>query len=139
MAAERLWAVPIGEGLARIDNIPWFVPNLALGDLVTTRDNSAEGSLEAVDKLQWSGNCTVRVIPYAAGELAGDLRRVVDLFSPLGVQLEVIDKFTMVGLSIPPSVDIAAVKGLLIRGYEANWWDYEESCVGDSWVDVPIR
>ncbi|MFC8533604.1 DUF4265 domain-containing protein [Streptomyces sp. NPDC057249] len=139
MAVERVWATPLSAELVRIDNIPWFVPNLALGDLVSTRENSGSGDVEPVERIRWSGNCTIRVIPYASGALRGDLARVVALFEPLGVAAEVVGQFRMVGLNVPPAVDIAAVKRLLAQGGKEGWWDYEESCVGDAWENEVIR
>src|SRR6202035_5372387 len=59
---ERLWAVPLGEGLVRIDNIPWFVRNIAFGDIVQTRTDP-DGGLWAAERIQWSGHCTICVVP----------------------------------------------------------------------------
>ncbi|MGW2056285.1 DUF4265 domain-containing protein [Streptomyces sp. NPDC001840] len=133
VASERLWAVPVDADLVRIDNVPWFVRDLALNDIVRTRVD-ARGTLEAVRKISWSGNCTVRIIPYEAGRFSGDSQGVIDIFSPLGVQAEGIEQFGMIALSVPPSADIPSIKGLLIRGSEADWWDYEESCIGNAWT-----
>ena len=34
VSAERVWAFDLGDGRFRIDNPPWFVRNLAVGDIV---------------------------------------------------------------------------------------------------------
>ncbi|GGW71353.1 DUF4265 domain-containing protein [Streptomyces xantholiticus] len=138
VASERLWAIPVDVDLVRIDNVPWFVRDLALNDIVRTRTD-ARGAFAAVGKVSWSGNCTVRIIPYGSGRFAGDPQGVVDIFSPLGVHAEAIEKFGMIALSVPPSADIPGVKGLLIQGSEADWWDYEESCIGNVWVGANPR
>ena len=31
---EGLWAAPLGGGAYRVANLPWFVPDVALGDVV---------------------------------------------------------------------------------------------------------
>ncbi|MDX3641712.1 DUF4265 domain-containing protein [Streptomyces sp. MB09-02B] len=132
VASERLWAVPVDVDLVRIDSVPWFVCDLSLNDIVRTR-TVAHGVLEAAEKVSWSGNCTVRIIPFGSGKFSADPQRIIDLFSALGVQSEVIEQFGIIALNVPPAVDIAKVKGLLIRGFESDWWDYEESCIGDAW------
>jgi hypothetical protein len=139
VASERLWAMPVDVDLVRIDNVPWFVRDLSLNDIVRTRARAGEGDLEAVGKVSWSGNCTVRIIPYESGRFPGGLQGVIDIFSPLGVRAEGIEQFGMIALSVPSSADIPGVKGLLIRGAEADWWDYEESCIGDAWADSKPR
>ncbi|WP_328690710.1 DUF4265 domain-containing protein [Streptomyces phaeochromogenes] len=133
VASEGLWAIPVAADLVRIDNVPWFVRDLSLNDIVRTRTD-ARGALEAVEKVSWSGNCTVRIIPYEPGRFSGDPQGVIDIFSPLGVRAEGIEQFGMIALSVPSSADIPGVKGLLIRGSESDWWDYEESCVGNAWA-----
>ncbi|MYZ34511.1 MULTISPECIES: DUF4265 domain-containing protein [unclassified Streptomyces] len=133
VASERLWAIPVDVDLVRIDNVPWFVRDLSLNDIVRTRTDP-RGALEAVRKISWSGNCTVRIIPYEPGRFSGDSQAIIDIFSPLGVQAEGIEQFGMIALNVPPSADISGVKGLLIRGSEADWWDYEESCIGKAWT-----
>lgn len=133
VTSERLWGIPLTDELVRIDNVPWFVRDLSLNDVVRTF-TGARGVLQAAEKITWSGNCTVRIIPYKSGAMSGNLQTILELFLPLGAHAEGIEQFGMVALNVPPSADLAAVKGLLIRGFEADWWDYEESCIGDAWL-----
>jgi hypothetical protein len=130
---ERLWAVPLGEGLVRIDNIPWFVRNIAFGDIVQTRTDP-DGGLWAAERIQWSGHCTIRVVPFDDGALAGSRQAVLAALAPLGVEGEGIERFGLVALDVPPAVDLGAVKRLLGRGAKDGWWDYEEGCVSDAWL-----
>jgi len=44
----------------------------------------ADGLLWAGERLHWSGNCTIRVIPFAEGPLAGSQQAVLDLLLPMG-------------------------------------------------------
>ncbi|MFI1378054.1 DUF4265 domain-containing protein [Embleya sp. NPDC020886] len=134
VASEVLWAVPIDVDLVRIDNVPWFVRDLSLNDTVRTRAG-ARGALQFVEKVSWSGNCTVRIILYESGEFPGGPNGIIGAFARLGVQAEGIEKFGMISLNVPPSADILGIKGLLARGSEADWWDYEESCIGNAWAN----
>lgn len=84
VASEGVWAVPLGGDLVRLDNIPWFARNAASGDTFRTSTDS-HGVVWATDKVAWSGNCTVRVIPFPEGALAGSRQAVLDAFARLGV------------------------------------------------------
>jgi hypothetical protein len=133
--SEGLWAADLGDGLVRINNNPWFARNVAAGDVVRTRVDD-DGVLWFEERVEWSGNCAIRVVPFAKGALAGSRQAVIDLFAPLGVDGEGIEQFGMVSLNVPPDVDLIQVKGLLVRGASDGWWDYEEGCIGDAWADV---
>ncbi|WP_327436473.1 DUF4265 domain-containing protein (plasmid) [Streptomyces sp. NBC_01201] len=135
VASERLWAVSVDTDLVRIDNVPWFVSDLALNDLVETRTDS-RGQLVSAGKISWSGNCTVRIIPYAADRFPGGTQGIIDRFTALGVQAEANEQFGLIALNVPSSANISGVKGLLASGFEADWWDYEESCVGKAWENM---
>lgn len=115
-----------------LDSIPFFVRGSALGDVVVT-EVDAEGVVWVTETVEFSGNCTIRVIPFAEGELADDRQAVLDAFAPLGVEGEGIEQFGLVALNVPPSADVAGAKRLLLRGQADGWWDYEEGCVTEAW------
>ena len=89
-----------------------------------------------VERLSWSGNCTIRVIPLREGPLGGSQAAVLDLFLGLGVTGEGAGLYPIVALTIPPDIDHAAVKTLLRTGEADGRWGYEEGCVGDAWVAI---
>lgn len=124
-ASERLWAVPVGPGLARVDNIPFFVRGLACGDVVRFEEDE-EGVRWGQEVVESSGNCTIRVLP------KGDLGAALDLFAPLGVEGEGFGRFGLVALNVPPTADLAAVRRLLRRLEEAGW-EYEEGSITPAW------
>ncbi|MCT9928969.1 DUF4265 domain-containing protein [Planotetraspora sp. A-T 1434] len=130
--SERLWAIPVTPGQVMLDSIPFFVRGSALGDVVVT-EVDAEGVVWVTETVEFSGNCTIRVIPFAEGELADDRQAVLDAFAPLGVEGEGIEQFGLVALNVPPSADVAGAKRLLLRGQADGWWDYEEGCVTEAW------
>lgn len=131
-ASESLWAVPVDPGIVRLANTPFFVRGVASGDVLRVR-RDADGQLRAGERLEWSGHCTIRVIPFRNGPLAGSLQRVLDAFAPLGVTGEGIRQFGIVALNVPPGADIAAVKRVLRDGEDDGAWEYEEGCIGDEW------
>jgi hypothetical protein len=134
-ATERLWATPVGDGMAKIDNVPFFVRNLAWGDVVQTVPGPG-GALWATARISWSGRCTIRVIPFSKGPLAGSHQAVLDAFAPLGVGGEGVESYGIVALDVPSDADLPAVARLLRRGARDGWWDYEEGCVGDDWPAI---
>ncbi|MCU1644716.1 MAG: hypothetical protein JWN03_4991 [Nocardia sp.] len=133
VGAESMWAIPSPEpDLVALDNIPWFVRGLAIGDVVRVSADS-EGLLRMTELVAWSGNCTIRVIPFRSGPLEGNLQRVLDSFEPLGANGEGLQQFGIVALNAPPTADISGMKQLLQQGEAAEWWTYEEGCIGDTW------
>lgn len=139
VGTEAVWATRLPErDHVRLDNVPWFARNVAEGDVFRVRADN-HGILWAVEKVAWSGYCTIRVIPWREGQLAGDRQRVLDMFAPFGVTGEGIAQFGMVALSVPPEADLGAVKRLLNDGQAGGWWDYEEGCIDDAWDAVGPR
>jgi hypothetical protein len=135
--SERLWAEPLGDDLYRIDNVPWFARNLAEGDVV--RASAPDGSSWPVvtDRISWSGNCTIRIIPLRSGPLGGDLQAVIDRLVPLGAQAEgALPAFTLVALTIPPESDLAAIVHELQEGESNGSWSFEEGCISDAWIEA---
>jgi Domain of unknown function (DUF4265) len=132
-ASEGLWAVPVAPDVVRLDNTPFFVRGAASGDLIRV-GRAEDGQLRAGERLRWSGHCTIRIIPFRDGPLGGSRQRVLDVFAPLGVTGEGIERFGIVALDVAPDADIAAVKRLLRDGERDGWWEYEEGCIGDAWL-----
>jgi hypothetical protein len=136
VTAERMWATPTGQdNVVVLDNIPFFVRGVACYDVVAvTQDDS--GVLWAGKKIRWSGNCTIRVIPYRDGPLHGDRQAVLDAFAPFGVEGAGAEQYALVALNVPASADLVAVKRLLREGEQDNRWAYEEGCIGDAWAEA---
>ncbi len=133
-SSEGLWAIRLSERHhVQLDNIPWFVRNVACEDVFTVSTDE-NGVLWAVERVSWSGNCTIRVIPFRDGPLAGDMQRVLDTFIPFGIDGEGIAQYRMVALNIPPEADLVAAKRTLNEGESTGWWAYEEGCISDAWA-----
>lgn len=136
VSGERMWAVPVGPDLYRLDNAPFFVRGVAAGDVVRAVPPDADTVPIVVERVEWSGNCTIRIVPFAAGSLAGSLSAVLDAFAPLGVTGEGAGTYPIVALTVPPGADLVAVKRLVAEGRADGRWDVEEACVGDAWSDA---
>jgi hypothetical protein len=89
--------------------------------------------LWATERVSWSGNLTIRVIPHRDGPLAGDLQRTRKELSGPGIESEANQHHRIVSLNVQPQADIAALKATLRRGEADGWWAYEEGCISDEW------
>ena len=134
--SEGLWAVPVGGGVYRIDNSPWFAQDVAADDHFRV-EADADGRLWAGERLRWSGNCTIRVIPFAEGPLGGSQQAVLDLFLPMGAAGEAYgSRLSIVALNIPPSADLPGIKRTLKRGEANGSWAFEEGCISSAWASA---
>ena len=109
---------------------------MAEGDTVRAETRDDEQWPVFVALVEWSGNCTIRIIPLMDGELEGDQGEMLDLFTPLGVTGEGAGVYPIVALTVPPDLDLERIKALLREGEQRGWWDYEEGCVRGRWVDL---
>ena len=135
VGTERMWAVPVGQDTARLDNIPFFVRGFASGDVVRFRvEDGVRWVEEAVD---CSDNCTIRVVPAGDGHRDEVCRLILDTFGALGVEGEGVVQYGLVALNVPAGADLERVKRLLVRGEEAGRWQYEEGCVTAAWRALP--
>lgn len=127
--SEGLWAVPVGSGAFRIDNTPWYARDVAADD-VFQAEPDAQGVLWATERVHWSGNCTIRVVPLACTQEA-----VLEQLVPLGVTGEGYGRgANLVALTVPPHANISQVKQRLQRGEASGEWAFEEGCISPQWA-----
>jgi len=129
---ERVWAVRVDDEHARLDNTPFFARGFAAGDVVLVAADD-EGVRWVKRAVEYSGNCTIRIIPAEGGHRVEERQAVLDAFAPLGVDGEGIERFGLVALNVPSTADVPAVKRLVIQGADEGRWHYEEGCVTPEW------
>ncbi|MGW5104383.1 DUF4265 domain-containing protein [Streptomyces sp. NPDC004100] len=129
---ESLWAVDLGDGTVRLDNVPWFVRGVACGDVVAIEADE-EGVRWGGEVVRRSENCTVRLIVLRDGGSGPARQSVLNAFRGLGVDGEGIERFGMVALDIPPTADLAKVQRLLRHGVDKEWWHMEEGAITEQW------
>jgi hypothetical protein len=118
----------VSPTVARVDSIPWFVNNLALGDLIGVHLNDA-GSYVFDEVLKWSGNCTLRVVTLAEDPGSG-IQDIIDKLSIFGIEMEVAQQFDLVAVSASPTAYLVQLKQVLKQGEEQELWGYDEGCIG---------
>src|SRR5262245_18503753 len=99
---ETLWAEPLPDGHFRIDNVPFEIFNISLGDIVT---GSLRNDLLYFDELyQKSGNQTIR-IQVADGLSSPSGVKVHQVLDAVGVRYETYGD-TLLSANVPPGVDV---------------------------------
>lgn len=81
VGSERLGAFTLGNGLYRVNNVPWFVRNLAVDDVVAAEAPADDAYPVFREVVEPSLHATVRLIVLRAGPLMGQLQPVMDVFS----------------------------------------------------------
>lgn len=116
---ERLWAEELPEGGFKVDNIPFFSREVALGDCIEATEE--EGELRFERLVEESENSLIRVV-YFDGTDPREIRRELD---QLGCKTELDQDHTLIAVNVPKDVSLAAVQAFLATGGER--WDYEEA------------
>ena len=130
---EGLWAKRLSSDTARVENIPFLQDGVAEGEVVRFVTD-ADGVHWAKERVEASGNCTLRVLPVPSGPLGRSARAVQERLSPFGLGGEVFSEdFPLVAFTVPADADLGQIKALLVRGQEEGWWHFELGCVTDAW------
>ncbi|MEY9875513.1 hypothetical protein ABH931_005017 [Streptacidiphilus sp. MAP12-33] len=130
---ESLWAVDLGDGTVRLDNVPWFVRGVASDDIVRVEVDE-DGLRWATEIVQASDNCTIRLIVMRDKGSEAARRTVLETFHRLGTTGEGIEQFRMVALDVPATADLVRIRKLLEHGEAEGWWEWEEGCVTEAWT-----
>ncbi|MFC1438988.1 DUF4265 domain-containing protein [Streptacidiphilus sp. N1-10] len=131
-SVESLWAVDLGDGTVRLVNIPWFARGVASDDIIRVEVDE-EGVRWAMETVQASENCTIRLIVLKDGGSIPARQSVLEDFRRLGTTGEGIEQYRMVALDIPPDADLPRIRKLLEHGESKEWWHWEEGCVTAAW------
>ncbi|MFE4454030.1 DUF4265 domain-containing protein [Streptomyces sp. NPDC056796] len=133
---EGLWATRLGEDTARVENVPFLQDGVAEGEIVRFATD-ADGVHWAEERVEASGNCTVRVLPVPSGPLGRSARAVHERLAPFGLGGEVFsEELPLVAFTVPADSDLGGIKALLVRGQEDGWWHFEVGCATAAWNDA---
>ena len=122
VGAESMWAVKVGENEYKIDNIPFYVRGISVGDIVSTKE---EDKVLYYNKLlKDSGNCTIRVFIQNENvkETEGFLRTFL---KEKGAEIEGLNE-GFFAIDISPSVDLEIIMDHLREGEKRGEWAFEE-------------
>lgn len=138
VASERVWAYDRGDDTYVIDNPPWFVRDLAVGDVVRAMSPYAASQPVFQQLMRRSDHVTIRLACFRSGPPAGDLARAIEPFRRLGVYAEGAGQYGMVALDIAPTDPMAEIVDVLRAGVADGSWEFEEGRVTEAWRDVRL-
>lgn len=134
--SERLWAYDLGDERYKIDNVPWFVRDLAIDDVVHAVAPNAESHPVFKSMLERSGHLTIRIACLPQGPLGGECSPVVDEFVGLGAYAEGFAKYRMVALDLAPGIELRPIYDHLEDGAARGSWAWEEGRINSAWDEV---
>lgn len=117
----------------RLLSAPWAAPNAAKADVFRVQ-RGTDGQLWALEKLEASGFCAIRVglAPDSPlGPVKHRVDAILDKFTALGITGD--GMFGLAVIDVPPDADLYLVRQLLDTGQRDGWWDYDELCVTEAW------
>ena len=121
---ETLWMIKRETGY-EIDNIPFYVQEVALGDVVAAHPDEG-GALWFSELVRPGGHSTLHL--WFAQEK--DVEPVRAALRQLGCPSEVSDLPRLVAVDVPPEVPYEKVKELLEQGEGSGQFEYQEACLG---------
>lgn len=122
LSEEIVWVKKV-KNLYRIDNIPFFAPNVALNDLIRVEIEDGEKYFDEL--IEPSGHSTIQTI-FLLEERKNE---VINKLESLGCNWEGLQNQKFISIDIPPKVDYEKVKKVLYDYFEAGILDFKESCI----------
>ena len=120
---ETLWAVDLGDGRYRLDNVPFFAVGVSLGDIVEAPVIDGRPTFSIVK--QRGGHATLRVVVFDAGAV-GEVRAML---AELGASTELSHLPRLISVDVPPTASLEVIRRALAAGEDDGRWSYEEADV----------
>lgn len=115
---ESLWGVPMESGGYLIDNIPWYVNEVALGDVVGAAQGDDGRLYFTGEVLSRSGNRTIRL--RLAEESMRHSASIQEALERLGAESEV-DPSDLMAVNAPASASAEILKLLETGALQGHW------------------
>lgn len=126
---ETMWAtiVDSNKGFYKIDNIPFYAPLVASGDIVFAEFDEQQLMLTYRKTVEFSGNSTIQVVLI---DKLKDINSIRKTFEKLGCDSEKVNDgyFSM---EIPALVDYRLIKQKLDELEQNEIIGYAEPCLAD--------
>jgi hypothetical protein len=125
-SAESVWAAPVGAGLVRIANVPFYADGLSYADIAGVRDDAGQQVITGV--VRRGGHSTYRIC-LAEDRLSSGWRSYWLPLEALGCTYERATN-RLFAIDVPPATDIHAAYDLLDAGEQAGVWSFQEGHCG---------
>jgi hypothetical protein len=126
VAAESLWAEPVGDCLFQLRNVPFFAYGFSERDIVKVKESDGKSAVTGVQER--GGHSTYRVfLPTETTEekFTHDWASL----ETLGCSYERANR-RLVAIDVPPGSDVYAVYAVLESGEKHGLWEFEEGHCG---------
>lgn len=122
---ESLWAFDLGDGQAKLDNIPFLAGNYACEDIV--RYEARDGMNVVTELIEPSGHSCIQIVFFDVDDKEPYRRKLRDL----GCESEGSHIPQLISVDLPPGVPYEAViKPMLLADEEADILSFREACLG---------
>jgi hypothetical protein len=108
VATEHVWCKRIGN-LYQLENTPFFIKGLALGDTFSAEPDAVDGCIFEFSVVEPSGHSLV----WIAEQRGLQLQPYKEQLAHLGLAIEVFPAFRHHALDVPPSADADAVNAMM--------------------------
>ena len=122
---EKLWCNSLEKDKYIIDNIPFVVKRVALGDVITAEFDQDEKEYYFESFVTVSGNSTVRLY----FEKENDLEKAREDLNQFGCDAEIFLQRKILAVNIPKAIEYKPIKDYLDKGEKLKLWEYEEACL----------
>lgn len=120
---EGIWAKK-GKDFYKVDNIPFYIKNIAIGDIVSVEKDKDELFFNEIVKT--SGHSTIQIVFFEYKEK----NRVLTELENFGCHWEESDNRNLVSIDIAPNINYKAIIQYLEKEVSITNLDYREACIG---------
>lgn len=120
---EAIWAEKMEDGHYKVDNIPFYAPNLALNDVFSVEED--EGILYFDQLIRMSGHSTIQLVFFKETEANTSLATLENF----GCSWEGMKDQALFSVDVPAELDYVKVKHFLNEQLEKGILDFKEACL----------
>jgi hypothetical protein len=118
--SEGIWAFALGDGLFRVDNVPFYAYGVNIDDIVRAEERGADVPVVA-EVVRRSGHSTYRI--WMEDEAASN--EMLAILKQGGCYIERADE-QLAAIDIPPGPDAELLRRLIFAAREEGVWDVDE-------------
>ncbi len=125
IAQEIIWVQKSNEYF-KVDNIPFYAPNLALNDIISVEVD--QGELYFDELIQASGHSTLQIV-FFDDNCSDEVLKYLENFE---CSWEGMKNEPYYSIDIPPHIDYSGIKSYLIEQRKVKILDFQEACLSDN-------
>jgi Domain of unknown function (DUF4265) len=123
IAEETIWVEHLGGNNYKVQNVPFFAPNIALYDTINVEDDG--GILYFNELVKTSEHTTIQVVIKKKNEK----NRIIKELENIGCHWEGMHDQMYLAVDISPELDYKVIKMYLNKEFKKGIIDYKEACL----------